>query len=182
MNLIFFQGGGGQDDYEADACLVSSLETNLGSDYMIRYPILHNEDSPDFGRGRQIANEISTAQQDLILAGHSLGASMLLKFLSENQVSKHIAGVFVISTPYWSGNEDWVEPLKLQPNFPEKLNRKIPFFFYHCQDDEVVPFAHFRVYRQHLPWASFREIVSGGHQLNNDLTPVARDIQSLTTD
>jgi hypothetical protein len=42
-----------------------------------------------------------------------------------------------------------------------------------------VPFAHLALYRQKLPQAAVCEIVSGGHQLNNDLTVVAKDIKSL---
>lgn len=104
---------------------------------------------------------------------------MLLKFLSENKIQKQIDGIFLIATPFWSGDEDWVQGLKLQVNFEDKLSTDIPIFFYHCRDDEVVPFAHFTHYRQKLPWATFREIPSGGHQLNNDLTIVAKDIKSL---
>jgi hypothetical protein len=35
------------------------------------------------------------------------------------------------------------------------------------------------LYPQKLPQATVREIASGGHQLNNDLTLVAKDIKSL---
>lgn len=34
-------------------------------------------------------------------------------------------------------------------------------------------------YAQRLPQATVREIANGGHQLNNDLTIVAKDIKSL---
>jgi pimeloyl-ACP methyl ester carboxylesterase len=72
-----------------------------------------------------------------------------------------------------------VQPLKLQENFIDKLPKDIPIFFYQCRDDEVVPFAHFSIYKQKLPWAVFREIAKGGHQLNNDLSIVAKDIKLL---
>ena len=52
-------------------------------------------------------------------------------------------------------------------------------FFYQCLDDEETPFSHFEHYRQKIPQATFREIKSGGHQLNNDLTVVANDIKSM---
>ena len=177
--VIFFQGGGGQEDYDADAKLVDSLKLNLGSSYSVHYPRLSEEEAPDFGRRKQIGNEISASPEDVILVGHSLGASMLLAFLSENEVKKKVAGIFLISTPFWSGNEDWVKPLKLQSNFADRLNMKTPLFFYHCRDDKEVPFAHFDIYKKVLPWATFREIPTGGHQLDNDLTTVASDIKSI---
>jgi predicted alpha/beta hydrolase family esterase len=104
---------------------------------------------------------------------------MLLKYLSENKMNKKIAGIFLIATPFWNGDEDWVKALMLRKDFAEKIDQNIPLFFYHCRDDEEVPFAQLSIYRQQLPWASFREIPTGGHQLANDLTIVANDIKSL---
>jgi predicted alpha/beta hydrolase family esterase len=177
--VIFFQGGGGQEDHDADAAMVASLKTKLGLSYSIHYPLLPNEEAPDFGRHQQIRREISASENGVTLVAHSLGASMLLKYLSETQVAKKIAGIFLLATPFWSGDEDWVNALRLQPDFAAKLDEKIPLFFYHCRDDEEAPFAHLALYKQKLPWASFREIPVGGHQFNNDLTPVANDIKSL---
>jgi predicted alpha/beta hydrolase family esterase len=104
---------------------------------------------------------------------------MLLKYLSQEKIKNNIAGIFLIATPLWSGTEDWVQPLKLQEDFSGNLPKDVPAFFYQCKDDDVVPFDHLTFYKQNLPWAVFREIESGGHQLNNDLTPVANDIKSL---
>jgi predicted alpha/beta hydrolase family esterase len=178
-NLLFIQGGGSKEDYEADKNLVDSLQHILGEAYIMHYPRLPNEPGPDFGRMKQIGNEISLIEGELILVGHSLGASMLLKYFSENRVKKKPTAIFLISTPFWSGDEDWKDGFKLPENFADQLSRDVPLFLYHCHDDEEVPFAHFAIYRQKLPWATFREISSGGHQLNNDLTIVANDIRSL---
>jgi uncharacterized protein len=178
-NVIFFQGGGGQEDYDADAKLVASLRLKLGDRYSIHYPLLPEGEGPDFGRRKQIGEALSVSAEDVLLVGHSLGASMLLAYLSENKVEKNIAGIFLISTPFWSGDEDWVQAFKLPQDFAERIDRKTPLFFYHAQDDEEVLFTQFAVYRQRLPWASFREISTGGHQFNNDLTIVAEDIKSL---
>ena len=178
-HVLFIQGGGGKEDYDADAKLVNSLKEALGESYSIHYPLLLDHPSPDFGRSKQIGKEISLIEGEIILVGHSLGASMLLKYLSENEAKKKIAGIFLISTPFWSGNEDWKTGLKLQENFADKLPEDLRIFFYHCRDDEEVPFEHLLLYAKKLPHATVREIISGGHQLNNDLTIVADDIKSL---
>jgi predicted alpha/beta hydrolase family esterase len=178
-HVLFIQGGGGEDDHAADARLVASLQEVLGKAYLVHYPLLLDESTPDFGRKKQIGKEISAINGEVILAGHSLGASMLLKYLSESQVQKKIAGIFLISTPFWSGDEDWKQGLKLQKNFTDKLPEDVPVFLYHCRDDEEVPFDHLGLYAQNLPQATVREITSGGHQLNNDLSIVAKDIKSL---
>jgi predicted alpha/beta hydrolase family esterase len=178
-HLIFFQGGGSEEDYEADAKLVASLESKLGPGYSVHYPLLPNDGTPDLGRRKQISHEISASKDNIILVGHSLGASMLLACLSEIKIEKNIAGIFLLATPFWKGREDWVEAFKLQPDFANQLDRKTPVYFYHCLDDEEISFSHLTVYKEQLPWASFREISIGGHQFNNDLTIVANDIKSI---
>jgi uncharacterized protein len=145
----------------------------------VHYPLLSNEPPPDFGRKKQIGKEISLLKGEIILVGHSPGASMLLKYISENEVKKKVGGLFLISTPFWSGDENWVQGLKLNENFADKMPKEIPVFFYYCRDDEEVPFENSMLFGQKMPYAAIREIESGGHQLNNDLSIVAKDIKSL---
>ena len=177
-NVIFFHGGS-EEDYEADAKLVDSLKSKLGSGYSVHYPLLPDNGTPDMGRRKQISHEISASEENVILVGHSLGASMLLVCLSEIQIRKKMSGIFLLATPFWNGKEDWVEPFKLKPNFANEIDKNTPLFFYHCRDDEEVPFDQMATYKLQLPWATFREISVGGHQFNNDLTMVANDIKSI---
>ena len=126
--VLFIQGGGGNEDYKADAKLVASLREALGNAYTVHYPLLSDDSSPDFGRRKQIGKEISLAKGEIILVGHSLGASMLLKYLSENEVKKKIAGIFLISTPFWTGQEDWKQGLKLSRRFSRQAAKKYSYF------------------------------------------------------
>ncbi len=181
MKKILFIHGGGNGGYEADKKLAASLKNTLGKEYKIDNPeIQFKETEPDYGWSKQISDHISSNNEDnLILVGHSFGASMILKLLSENPIQKKIKGIFLIAPPFWSGNEDWKQGLKLKENFDDKLPKNIPLFFYHCKDDDEVPFSHFNDYQKKVNRATYREIDNGGHQLNNDLTIVAQDIITL---
>jgi hypothetical protein len=54
-----------------------------------------------------------------------------------------------------------------------------PLVRYHGRDDEVVPpFSHLAMHAAQLPRAKLRELDGRGHQFNNDLAEVARDIAS----
>jgi hypothetical protein len=177
--VIFIQGGG-DNGYEADGALVLSLKKNLGNEYQVDYPAIQSDEtSPDYGWTKQIGEIINKISQDTILVGHSFGASMVLKYFSENSISKPIKAIFLLATPFWSGSEDWHKGLKLKEDFADKLPNKIPIFFYQCKDDEEVPFSHFNEYKKRLTKASFRQINIGGHQLNNDLAFLATEIKSL---
>ena len=177
---ILFISGGGDRGYEEDVKLVDSLQTALGTAYEVHYPRMQvDETAPDFGWLRQIGKKIESIKDEVIIVAHSLGASLLLKYLSEEEVKKQLGGIFLIATPFWSGEEDWVRGLKLQKDFADKLPKDAPIFFYHCRDDEDVSFDHFLIYKQKLPYATFRELAKGGHQFGNDLTPVAQDVKKL---
>lgn len=178
-HLLFLQGGAGDEDHQADAKLVDSLQKALGRNYTIHYPLLPEEPSPDFGRMKQIEKELSLIDGEIVLVAHSLGASMLLKYFSEYKTTKKIAAIFLLSTPFWSGNEDWKQGLKLREDFAARLPKDLRIFLYHCRDDESVPFEHLGEYSKKIGWATIREIQSGGHQFNDDLSIVAKDIKLL---
>ena len=177
---VLFVHGGGQGAYEEDKKLAANLRAVLGSAYDVRYPKLPDEDSPEYEAWKdRIARELTALDGEVILVGHSLGASILLKYLSEEKVEKTVAGIFLIASPYW-GTEDWeVSAYALQKDFASKLPKDLPTFFYHSRDDEWVPFVHLALYAEKLPQATIREFDGHGHQFNNDLSEVVRDIKRL---
>ena len=176
---VLFVHGGGDNGYEADAPLAASLKQHLGPDYDVRDPEMKDTAAPDFGWPQKIAGEIDAMPGDIVLVGHSLGASMLLKYLSENTVTARVRGVFLLATPFWSGDEEWQRGLKLREDFATALPADVPIFLYHNQDDEEVDISHLAIYQEKLPRATVRKAATGGHQFNNDLAPVARDIRSF---
>lgn len=177
--VLFIQGGG-DDGYQADQLIVQALQVALGDAYEVLYPELTSDDQrTDFGWPRQIGELISQQSDGLILAGHSLGASLILKYLSESNTSKKISGLFLLATPFWSGEEDWKQGLILQPGFGDQLPANVPIFMYQCLDDDVVPPAQVDQYREQLPQATVRLIDSGGHQFSKGVEVVATDIQQL---
>jgi predicted alpha/beta hydrolase family esterase len=178
-HILFLQGGAGEDDHTADAKLVDSLQEALGDGYELHYPLLPEESSPDFGRMKQIAAALAAIPGKVIVVAHSLGASMLLKYLSETDANNSIAGIFLIAAPFWEGEEDWKQGLKLSKDFAGRLPADMPIYLYHAKDDEEVPFEHLGHYAKQMPQATVYEMPNGGHQLNDDLSMVAKDIKAF---
>lgn len=54
-----------------------------------------------------------------------------------------------------------------------------PVFLYHREDDADVPVTHVERYATAIPHAHVRRLVGRDHQLNNNLSEVARDIRAL---
>jgi uncharacterized protein len=177
---LLFVHGGGEGAYEEDRKMAVSLREALGSGYEVHCPKMPDEDSPQYLAWRdRIANELAELDGEVFLVGHSLGASILLKYISEERTATPIAGMFLVAPPYW-GVEDWeVDEYVLQEDFASKLPEGLPLFFYHSSDDEWVPFAHLAHYGEKIPQAIVREFDGRGHQFDDDLSEVAHDIEGL---
>ena len=140
---VLFIHGGGDDGYSADAAMAAALQQALGEDYQVIYPqVEDDEEAPDFGWVKLIREEIGKLSDNAIWVGHSVGASTLLKWLSENKPSKKAAGIFLLVPPFWSGQESWKQGLILQKDFAANIPKEYRLVFYHCQDDDVVPLDH----------------------------------------
>jgi len=178
--VLFFQGAG-EGAYEEDGLLVASLQNALGAAYAVHYPKIHNDGDAEYADWKaQIDTELAALDDKVILVGHSVGASVLLKYLSEERVRKSIAGLFLIAAPYWGVDEFWKwDEGQLPQNLAGKLASISRIFFYHSRDDEIVPFAHLALYAEKLPGATIRKFNGRGHQFNNDLSEVAADIAGL---
>jgi predicted alpha/beta hydrolase family esterase len=179
--IILFIQGGGEGAYKADKKLALFLQEALKDVYVINYPRMPDENNPDYETYKaKIDEELKKIDIEVVLVGHSLGSCFLLKYLSEKRTDKEIAGIFLIATPFW-GDGGWqYEGFRLDNDFAAKLPTKAPIFFYHSTDDETVPFSHLALYAKKIPRAKICEIVGRGHQLDNDLSEIVRDIKSLS--
>lgn len=183
MNHLLFVQGAGQGAHNEDKALADSLRRILGPCYEVRYPAMPNEDDPSYEQWRaQIEFELSAMPGPTILAGHSVGASMLIKWVTERRGERSIVGVFLAACPFWGGDGwryDGYQELTLSPAAAARLPEGMPIALYHCRDDETVPFAHLALYARALPQATVRAYDEGGHQFDNNLAAMARDIESL---
>jgi hypothetical protein len=177
--LLFIQGGS-DGAHREDAKLVASLREALGPRYRVRYPRMPGESDPDYSAWKaRIARELS-GLGTAILVGHSIGASVIAKFLTEKAPRPDVAGIFLIATPFWHDHEVWRwADVELPPDASSRFPVGIPIYLYHGQDDEVVPSSHLDMYAGLLPHAVVRRLPGRNHQLNDDLSEVARDIEGV---
>jgi predicted alpha/beta hydrolase family esterase len=176
-HVLFIQGAG-EGAYQEDALLAASLQDSLGPAYEVHYPQMPEQDSDTYADWEaRLATELAALNGEVILVGHSVGGSVLLKYLSDGKVDQPVAGLFVIAPPYWSDDDFWNwDDARLPQDAAAKLSGVPRIFFYHSRDDKVVPFAHFELYAAKFPQATIRVFDGRGHQFRNDMTDVARDI------
>ena len=178
--VLFVHSAGPQGHHEGSDYLVRYLIDALGPEYHVSNPVMPDPENPHYNDWRaKLRKELSSKGDEVILVGHSLGASVLLKYLSEEKVHPGIAGLFLIGAVYW-GKEDWdVKEYVLKSNFTSKLPPIKKIFLYHSRDDEVVPVSHVRYYAGELPNATVREFAHRGHLFGKGLPELIEDIKGL---
>lgn len=178
--ILFMHSAGAQGPHQGSSDLVTSLQQSLGAQYDVLYPKMPNPERPSYEPWKQmLERELARLDGELILVGHSLGGSVLLKHISENAYRHSIAGLFLVATPYWGSDEEWsVEQFRLQENFQSKLARIPRIYLYHSRDDEFVPFEHARLYEEKLPRAVLRSFDDRGHVFGSGIPELVDDIRS----
>jgi uncharacterized protein len=115
-----------------------------------------------------------------VLVGHSIGASVLIRFLATGALRHCVAGVFLIAAPFWHDHEVWRwKEAELPVDAASMLPSGVPLFLYHGRADEIAPFSHLELYARTFPHAIVRALDGRNHQLNDDVTEVADDIRRL---
>jgi hypothetical protein len=176
---LFIHAAGDKRSPDGSGGLIAYLEDRLAGTYEVLSPDMPDPDQPSYGMwSGQIAAELAALNNDPVLIGHSLGASVLLKCLSEGAYQGPVAGLFLIETPYW-GDRDWELEWALPEDFPSRIPPIPRIFLYHSRSDPVVPFAHLGLYRNKLPQATARELEGDEHSFTSGLPELVDDIKSL---
>jgi predicted alpha/beta hydrolase family esterase len=177
-NVLLIHGAG-TGAYAADRLLALSLQGALGNEYDVHFPQMPDEENAPYPAWTaEIESRLASLNGPVTLVGHSVGGSVLLKWLCDSRATRNVAGLFVVAAPFWGADDFWRwDEVRLPPEAAAKLAGDWPLFFYHSRDDETVPFAHLALYAAALPRATFRALDGRGHQLCNDLAEVAADIR-----
>lgn len=180
---ILFVQGAGEGAHREDSALADSLRNSLGAGYDVHFPEMPDEGNAPYARWKEkIRQELAALHGNVVLVGHSVGASVLARCLPEID-TQAVAGIFLLSGPFWGG-EGWRyeghETLELPQDIESRFQKRVRIFLYHCRDDEIVPFEHLALYAQRLPRATVQAFDEGGHQFGNDLSAIAGDIRNLS--
>ena len=126
------------------------LRNALGEDYEVILPIMPNKFNARFEEWKLWFEKIIPfLNEEVVLIGHSLGASFVAKYLSENRFPKKLAGVFLVSGVF---DKDFLGYGLLSFALPEKLDMQTSkVYIYHSKDDPAVPFSALEQFHKALP-------------------------------
>jgi predicted alpha/beta hydrolase family esterase len=175
--ILFLHSAGPQGTHEGSSDLVAWLKKELSHDYNVHFPIMPDPDNPEYEAWREkIEEELDATEDGVILVGHSLGGSVLLKQLSEHPFNKKISGMFLIATPFW-GKE--MDEYMLKNDFASRLPEIPVTILYHSRHDEMVPFSHLGTYAKKMPKAYVRELYGDDHVFADGIPELVKDIKNL---
>lgn len=175
------QGGSGKGSFD----FVEWLRKELGEAFEIHCPLIENPEEPTYEMWQSMFNgafaELETNDSGCILIGHSLGASVLLKYLSEQRPDIKIDGLFLVATPYW-GEENWdVDEFKLENMFVQNLPEIPAIHLFQSKNDPFVPYGHMQVYKSKLPQAVPHTIDGDSHAFADGLPKLVEVIRKLAS-
>ena len=170
------QAGPGEGSFD----LVQWLRGELGVGWEIRFPIVSDPDAPSAALwDGLLKKEFARCPDGVILLGHSLGGSMLLKYLSEHRVKVKIKALISVSAPWW-GPEGWaMEEFALPEDFPAHLPEIPEIHFFHARQDPVVSFDHLALYQRVLPGLKAHPVRLKDHAFAKGLPELAKLLRSL---
>ncbi|SET98989.1 hypothetical protein SAMN05421676_11358 [Salinibacillus kushneri] len=106
--VLFIHSAGPQERNQGSSNLSAYLEKELRDKFQFVMPKMPNPENPEYVLWKnQLEKELNMLNGEVILVGHSLGGSVLLKYLSEESCNLTFRGLFIIAAPYWCLDEDW---------------------------------------------------------------------------
>ncbi len=135
------------------------IRNTLGDAYEVAKPRMPNSQNAKFDEWKiWFERLIPFLDDDVILVGHSQGATFLLKYLSENIFTKDIKKLFFIALALRSdgltGEDggDFLPDIKKVSSISKQCAQ---IFIFHSRDDEVCPFTHSQEVSKVIPSAEF---------------------------
>src|SRR5215203_5127589 len=114
------------------------------------FPIMPGLDDPHYVSWSERLGEIlAEIDEPIVVVGHSLGASVFLKYLAEGRPAEQVSGIVLLATPYW-GESDWEAEWALPGGWPDATTELPPTHLFHSNDDEVITFSQLELYRERL--------------------------------
>ena len=171
------------DYFKRKADWKTTLQDAVGSGYEILLPQMPNKWNARYAEWKIWFEKLIPFLDDgVVMVGHSLGASFLVRYLAENRFPKRIAATCLISGVYGhgSGTEGMTEEFAAPSSLALLAEQGGTIFLYHSTDDPIVSVSELAKYQADLPDAITRVFNDRGHFFGQDTFPeLIADIKSL---
>ena len=166
---------------QGSTSFVTHLSKSLGNEYLLHNPLMPEPENPRYTAWKmQLQSVLPVGGNKAALIGHSLGGSVIVKYLSEGLCQLPIAGLFLVGVPYW-GKRGWtIDEFMFERESLLELPGIDKVFIYHSRYDKWVPYSHSQMYMKTLPGAVLRTVDGEQHEFCDGLPVLVNDIQRLS--
>ncbi|HEY7267127.1 MAG TPA: alpha/beta hydrolase [Solirubrobacterales bacterium] len=174
MRILLVHSSGPQGPGEGSDPFAARLRDQLGSDHEVSFPMMPHPEEPHYEPwSERLGQILEEADDPLVVVGHSLGGSVVLKHLADGGDSEPIARLLLLETPFWGREEEWELEWALPEGWTAAETALPPTFLFHGRDDEEIPFSHLELYAKVLPDAEVHPLEGTGHLLDRgDLSEI----------
>jgi predicted alpha/beta hydrolase family esterase len=141
-----------KDYFKANFDWKYSLGKELGDDYEIFNPRMPNSNDAEYLEWETWFEKlISLLEDEIILVGHSLGGSFLVKYLATNKIDFKPLATILVSPPYDGifSNEPTYS-FTAPPGLGSLEKQAGQLYLIHSEDDPVVSFEEHKLYKDNL--------------------------------
>ncbi|WP_342389317.1 alpha/beta fold hydrolase [Salinicoccus bachuensis] len=178
--IVFIHSAGPQGRYEGSTGLIHYMKEQLGSTHEIFTPDMPLPNNPKYAEWKEVLDLHLDSMDEVILVGHSMGGSTLLKYLSEEEVETDIKALFIVAAPIWGLEEDWQKAdFHLEQGFEENLGHIRHIALFHSEKDGIVPKKHFDCYHKLIKPDEQRIIESDSHLFEEGLPELVESIKNI---
>jgi predicted alpha/beta hydrolase family esterase len=158
----------------------SRLQETVGDEYEVILPRMPRPQNAQYKEWKStFENLLPNIREDVILIGHSLGASFLAKYLSENDFPRRIKGTFLVAGPFDTDSGRALAQFNITTSLDRVAKQGGKIFLYHSEDDPVVAFAELEKFHHELPSAKVRIFKNRQHFNQEEFPELVEDVCSL---
>lgn len=179
--ILLIQGAGAVTRQE-EQVIAEALKAKLGHNFTVLLPAIKNADHPTYQAWEEtLTTNLNNLSGNVILLGHSFGASVILKHFSRAPLPGKVIGIILFGVPYWKDQHWDISEYEIEDDCVPNLSKLNNIYFYHSTDDEVVPDHQFKSYQKLIPQAHWRVLSGVDHTYHGAIPGIIADIRELTT-
>jgi pimeloyl-ACP methyl ester carboxylesterase len=120
--------------------------------------------------------EMAGLADGAVVVGHSVGGTILIHALAEQPPQRQLAAIVLIAAPFVGAGGWPSDEFELPSDLGARLPQGARVHVFHGFQDETAPPSHAQLYARAIPQAQLHLLPGRDHQLNNDLSDVAKAI------
>jgi predicted alpha/beta hydrolase family esterase len=142
-----------------------TLGETLGGEYEVLVPEMPNKMNAKYREWEIWFEKYAPfLRNGVILIGHSLGASFLLRYLSQKDLPVELGGLYLIAAPFFTeSTEEGGDFCFVEAQLPSIAQKVEKMVLIQSKDDKVVPFSHFERLTEVFPKAEHMIFDDRGH-------------------